>query len=79
MSKVSPVEGPSEPTTLDMITKAISKMASRKAARPSGICDEMLKPVGVSGVVKVCDLMDAFYLTGRKASSSICTRAKGML
>ena len=79
LSEVSPVEGPSEPTTLEMITKAISKMASRKAARPSGIVAEMLKPVGVSGIVKVCDLIDAFYLTGRKASLSICTRTKRML
>ena len=62
-----------------MIAKAISKMASRTAARPSGIVAAMFKPVGVSGVVKVCDLMDAFHLTNRKVSLSICTRAKGML
>ena len=65
LSEVSPVEGPSEPTTLEMVTKAISKMASGKAASPSGIVAEMLKPVGVSGIVKVCDLMYAFHLTGR--------------
>ena len=37
LSEESPVEGPSEPITLEMITKAISKIASGKAAGPSGI------------------------------------------
>ena len=37
LSEESPVEGPSEPITLEMITKAITKMASGKAAGPSGI------------------------------------------
>ena len=37
LSQESPVKGPSEPITLEMITKAIIKMASGKAARPSGI------------------------------------------
>ena len=32
LSEERPVEGPSEPITLEMITKAISKMASGKAA-----------------------------------------------
>ena len=35
LSVVSPVEGPSERITLEMITKAIDKMASGKAAGPS--------------------------------------------
>ena len=48
LSEESPVEGPSEPITLEMNTKAITKMASGKAAGPSGIVAEMLKPVGVS-------------------------------
>ena len=39
------VEVPSEPLTTEMITKAISKMASGKAAGPSGIVAEILKPV----------------------------------
>ena len=34
LSEESPVEGPSEPITLEMITKAITKMASGKAAGP---------------------------------------------
>ena len=40
------VEGPSESITVEMITKAISKMALAKAAGQSGIVAEMLKPVG---------------------------------
>ena len=85
LSEESPVEGPSEPITLEMITKAISKMASGKAAGPSGIVAEMLKPVGEAGAVEVrislrtSSRRDAFQLTGRKASLSICTRAKEML
>ena len=85
LSEESPVEGPSEPITSEMITKAITKMASGKAARPSGIVAEMLKPLGKL-VKRKCVILlrtssqrDAFQLTGRKASLSICTRAKGML
>ena len=84
LSEESPVEGPSEPITLEMITKAISKMASGKAAGPSGIVAEMLKPVGEAGAVEVRDLIEDIISegcipTGRKASLSICTRAKEML
>ena len=88
LSEESPVEGPREPITLEMITKAISKMASGKAAGPSGIVAEMLKPVGEAGADEVCDLVENIIsegciptelLTSRKASLSICTRAKGML
>ena len=42
LSEESPVEGPSKPITLEMITKAITKVASGKAAGPSGIVAEML-------------------------------------
>ena len=45
----SPVEGPSEPITLEMITKAINKMVSGKAAGPSGIVAEILKHLGAAG------------------------------
>ena len=41
LSVENPVESPSEPITLEMITKAINKMASGKAAGPSGIVAEM--------------------------------------
>ena len=85
LSKESPVEGPSEPITLEMITKAISKMASGKAAGPSGIVAEMLKPVGESGAIedviplRTSSQRDVSQLTGRRATLSICTRAKGTL
>ena len=65
LSKESPVEGPSEPITLEMITKAISKMASGKAAGPSGIVAEMLKPVGESGAIEVRHLTDDIISEGR--------------
>ena len=65
LSKESPVEGPSDPITLEMITKAISKMASGKAARPSGIVAEMLKPVGESGAIEVCHLIEDIISEGR--------------
>ena len=64
LSEESPVEGPSEPITLEMITKAISKMASGKAAGPSGIVAEMLKPVGEAGAVEVRDLIEDIISEG---------------
>ena len=60
----SPVEGPSEPITLEMITKAISKLASGKAEGPSGIVAEMLKPVGEAGAVEVRDLIEDIISEG---------------
>ena len=45
LSVESPVEGQSEPITSEMITKAINKIASGKAAGPSGIVAEILKPM----------------------------------
>ena len=64
LSEESPVEGPSEPITLEMITKAISKIASGKAAGPSGIVAEMLKPVGEAGAVEVRDLIEDIISEG---------------
>ena len=64
LSEESPVEGPSEPITLEMITKAINKMASGKAAGPSGIVAEMLKPVGEAGAVEVRDLIEDIISEG---------------
>ena len=62
LSKESPVEGSDEPKTLEMITKA---MASGKAAGPSGIVAEMLKPVGESGAIKVHYLIEYIISEGR--------------
>ena len=64
LSEESPVEGPSEPITLEMITKAITKMASGKAAGPSGIVAEMLKRVGEAGAEEVCDLVENIISEG---------------
>ena len=65
LSKESPVEGPSEPITLEMITKAISKIASDKAAGLSGIVAEMLKPVGEPGAIEVRHLIEDIISEGR--------------
>ena len=79
------VVGPSEPITLEMVTKVISKLASCKVAGPSGIFAEMLRHVGEawrSGVgdpIEASSQRDAFQLTSRKVSVLICTREKGML
>ena len=64
LSVESPVEGPREPITLEMITKAINKMASGKAAGPSGIVAEMLKPLGEAGVAEVRDLIEDIISEG---------------
>ena len=64
LSEESPVEGPSEPITLEMITKAITEMASGKPARPSGIVAEMLKPVGDAGAEALPDLVENIISEG---------------
>ena len=64
MSVESPVEGPSEPVTSEKITKATNKMASGKAAGPSGIVAEMLKPFGEAGVAEVRDLIEDIISEG---------------
>ena len=64
LSEESPVDGPSESITLEMITKAISKMASGKAAGQSGIVPEMLKLVGEAGAVEVRDLIEDIISEG---------------
>ena len=66
LSEESPVGGPSESITLEMIfvTKAISKMASGKAAGSSGTVAEMLKPVGEDGTIEVCDLIEDIISEG---------------
>ena len=54
----------SKPITLEMITQAITKMASGKAAGPSGIVAEMLKPVGEAGAEEVRDLVENIISEG---------------
>ena len=46
-----PVEGPPPPITDEMVTKALAKMKSGKAAGPSGIIVEMLKAAGNKGLL----------------------------
>ena len=46
MSEEAPVEGPIIKITSEMVSKAISKMKSGKAAGPSGIIIEMIKVAG---------------------------------
>ena len=48
-----PVEGPPPPITDEMVTKALAKMKSGKAAGPSGIIVEMLKAAGSKGIACV--------------------------
>ena len=78
-------EGQIEPIASEMITKAISKMASGKAAGQPCIVAEMLKPAGEAGAVEVRDLIEdiisegVYLLTGSGALLSISTRTKGML
>ena len=60
----SPVEGLSEPITLELVTKGITKMASGKAVGPSGIVAEMLKPVGEAGAEEVRDLVENIISEG---------------
>ena len=51
-----PVEGPPPPITDEMVTKALAKMKSGKAAGPSGIIVEMLKAAGSKGIVFLREL-----------------------
>ena len=48
----------------EMITKAITKMASGKAAGPSGIIAEMRKPVGEADAEEVRDLVENIISEG---------------
>ena len=47
-----------------MITKAIIKMASGKAAGPSGIVPEVLKPKSEAGAVGVRDHIEGIFSEG---------------
>ena len=58
LSDVLPVEGPSPPTTNDMVRKAVCKMISGKAAGPSGVVSEMIKASGGAGIELIRDLIN---------------------
>ena len=59
------MEGPSEPISIEMITKAISRMKPGKSAGPSGIVAEMLKPAGEVGADMVLNLVMAIIAEGK--------------
>ena len=61
MSEKTPVETQVSRSPCKKITKAISKMASGKAAEPSGIVTEMLMPVVT---VKKLDLIEDIVSDG---------------
>jgi len=65
LSTEHPVEGPSEQITLEMISRAVQKMGMNKAAGPSGIVAEMLKPSGNAGIRLIRDLIEAIILEER--------------
>ena len=60
-----PVEGPPPPITDEMVTKALAKMKSGKAAGPSGIIVEMLKAVGSKGIVFLRELTKSVVKHGK--------------
>ena len=60
-----PVEGPPPPITDEMVTKALAKMKSGKAAGPSGIIVEMLKAAGSKGIVFLRELTKSVVKHGK--------------
>ena len=60
-----PVEGPPPPITNEMVTKALAKMKSGKAAGPSGIIVEMLKATGSKGIVFLRELTKSVVKHGK--------------
>ena len=65
LSQEEPVEGPSEPITDELIAKAVAKMSLGKAAGPSGIIAEMIKPTGEVGVSLIRELIEAIISEGK--------------
>ena len=52
----NPVEGPPIPISVDVVTEAIAKMKTGKAAGPSGIVAKMVKASDVAGALLVANL-----------------------
>ena len=65
LSNELPLEGPPIPITIDMVKKAISKMKSGKAAGPSSIVVEMIRPAGDTGATMIRDLATAIIRDGK--------------
>ena len=64
LPEVPPVEGPPPPVTTKMVSDAIEKMKSGKAAGPSGIVAEMVKATGDLGVEQIRVLTEAVVCNG---------------
>ena len=64
----SPVEGPPNPITIDMVKKAISQMKAGKAPGPSGIVVEMIRAAGDTGASIIRDLAVAIIRDGKVPS-----------
>ena len=58
MNEEAPVKGPAIKITSAMMSKAISKMKSGKAAGPSGIVIEMIKASGYGVIVCLTSLFN---------------------
>ena len=67
LSDVLPVEGPSPPSTNDMVRKAVCKIIS---AGPSGVVSEMIKASGGAGIELIRDLINA--IIAQNCISSDC-------
>ena len=65
MTEEAPVEGPTINTTPKMVSKAISKMKSDKAAGPSVIIIEMIKSAGDGVIVCFTSLFNHIIYIGR--------------
>ena len=65
MSEEAPVEGPAIKIPQEMVSKAISKMKSGKAAGPSGIIKEIIKAAGDGVIVCLTSLFNHIIYIGR--------------
>ena len=65
MSQEAPAEGAAIKITPEMVSKAINKMKSGKAAGPSGITMEMIKAAGDGVIVCLTSLFNHTLYIGR--------------
>ena len=77
LSKEPQLEGLPFPIAIDMVTKAVSKMKTDKAAGPSGIVMEMIKAAGDTGATMIHDFATAIIHedkvpTDREQSFIVC-------
>ena len=65
MSEEAPVEGPAVKITPEIVSKAISKMRSGKAAGPSGIIIEMINAAGNGVIACLTSIFNNIIYIGR--------------